>query len=243
MKFVIGSPAEEIKVLTSGIMKGAFAKIVPQFEKEAGIKVTMSWGPSSGNSPEASQVRIQNGEYVDVLLMVNNGMDQLIKDELFLPIDRKDVAVSKIGVAIKAGNPKPDISTPEALKKTLLATKSVGYSEGASGAYVANVLFPRLGIAEQMSPKSMVILGRKFVAEALVDDEITLGIQQLSELLLENGIEIIGPLPGGLQKYSIVSAAVSAKSTKQVFAKQFIDFLSTPFAKQAIEQGGNDLPI
>ncbi len=238
----IACHAEEIMVLTSGIMKGSFAQIVPEFEKQTGHKIKSSWGPSAGKSPEASQNRIRSGEYVDVLLMVNTSMDQLVKEGVFTPIDRRDVAVSKIGVAVKKGNPTPDISTPDALRNTLLSAKSVGFSEGASGTYIENVLFQKLGIATQMAPKSVVILGRKFVSEALVDNEVALGMQQVSELRLDDGITLIGPLPNELQKYSTISAAVSAKSTKQMAAKQFVNFLSTPFAKQAIEKSGNDLP-
>lgn len=238
----ISCHAEEITVLTSGIMKGSFAKIVPEFEKQTGHKIKASWGPSAGNSPEASQNRIRNGEYVDVLLMVNTSMDQLVKEGTFSPVDRHDVAISKIGVAVKKGSPMPDISTPEELKNVLLAAKFVGFSEGASGTYIENVLFPKLGIAVQMAPKSVIILGRKFVSEALVNNEVTLGMQQVSELRLDDGITLIGPLPAELQKYSVISAAVSTKSTKQAAAKQFVDFLSTPLAKQAIENSGCDFP-
>jgi molybdate transport system substrate-binding protein len=240
--YSLSSHAEEIIVLTSGIMKGSFEQIVPEFEKQTGNKIKASWGPSAGKSPEASQNRIRSGEYVDVLLMVNTSMDQLVKEGVFTPLDRRDVAVSKIGVAVKKGNPVPDISTADALRSTLLAAKSVGFSEGASGTYIENVLFQKLGISSQMAPKSVVILGRKFVSEALVDNEVDLGMQQVSELRLDKGITLIGPLPSELQKYSTISAAVSGKSTKKIAAKQFVDFLSTPFAKKAIENSGNDLP-
>jgi molybdate transport system substrate-binding protein len=159
--------AEELRVLTTGILKGSFAEIAARFERETGHKVIMSWGPSSGNSPEASQVRVKSGEHVDVLIMVNTGMDDLIKGNYFTPVERRDVAVSKIGVAVKAGHKLPDISTETALRQALLDAESIGYSEGASGSYVANVLLKRLGIAEQVANKSHIILGRKFVGEAI----------------------------------------------------------------------------
>lgn len=236
-----GSSAE-LKILTTGILKGAFPDIAQRFEQETGHKLTMSWGPSSGNSPEASPVRIRNGERVDVLLMVSTGMDALIKEGYFTPLDRKNVAVSVIGVAVKEGHPRPNIGTVAALRQTLLDAKSVGYSEGASGTYIATVLLDKLGIADQVKPKSKVILGRRFVGEALVDNEVELGLQQLSELRLEPGIVVLGPLPEELQKKSVVSAAVSGTSTNVPAAKQFYDFLSTPFAREAMRCSGLQLP-
>lgn len=234
--------ADEVKVLTTGILKGSFPRIAAQFEKSTGHKVTMSWGPSSGNSPEAAQVRVKNGEQIDVLIMVDKGMDELIAGGYFKPVERKDIAVSRIGVAVKAGHSLPDISNAQALKKALLEAKSVGYSEGASGSYVANVMLKRLGIEEQVKPKAKVILGRKFVGESLVEGEVELGLQQISELRLEKGITIVGPLPEDLQKASVVSAAVSPKAISISAARQFYDFLSTPFATTAIKNSGVDLP-
>lgn len=234
--------AENLRVLTTGILKGSFTKIATQFEKDTGHKVTMSWGPSSGNSPEASPVRVRNGEAVDVLIMVDNGMDGLIKSGHFTPTFRTNVAVSKIGVAVKAGAFTPDISTPEALKRALLDAKSIGYSEGASGTYVSTVLLQRLGIEKDVASKSHVVLGRKFVGEVVASGEVELGIQQLSELRLEPGLTVLGPLPDALQKVSVVAAAVSSKAQAADAARQFVDYLSTPYAQQAIRDSGLDLP-
>ena len=202
----------------------------------------MSWGPSSGNSPEASPERVRSGEPVDVLIMVDTGMDGLIRSGHFVPLDRKDVAVSKIGLAVKEGHALPDISTVAAVRETLLNAKSIGYSEGASGTYVSTVMLNKLGIADEVKPKSQVILGRKFVGEALASGEVEVGIQQLSELRLEPGITVVGPLPDELQKISIVSAAVSSKAKSLDASKQFVAFLSTPLALAAIKDSGLDLP-
>ena len=210
--FAASARADDIKVLTTGILKGAFTRIATQFEKDTGNKVTMSRGPSSGNSPEASPNRVRSDEHIDVLIMVNNGMDGLIRSGDFVPLERKDVAVSKIGLAVKAGKPLPDISTVAAVRQTLLNAKSIGYSEGASGTYVSTVMLNKLGIADEAKSKSHVILGRKFVGEVVASGEVDVGIQQLSELRLEPGITVVGPLPEELQKISIVSAAVSSKA-------------------------------
>ena len=214
--------ADELKILTTGILKGSITRIATQFEKESGHKVSMSWGPSSGNSREASPVRVRSGH--------------------FAALDRRDVAISKIGVAVKAGRPLPDISTPSALRQALLDAKSIAYSEGASGTYVANVLLKKLGVQEQVAGKSHVILGRQFVAEVVASGEVELGIQQLSELRLDPGVAVVGPLPEELQKVSVVSAAVSSKAREVGAAKQFLAFLATPFATSAIKASGLDLP-
>jgi molybdate transport system substrate-binding protein len=237
-----GASAEEIKVLTTGILKGSFPAIAAQFERETDNTLQMSWGPSSGNSPEAAQVRIRNGEHVDVLIMVDTGMDELVRDGKFVPLDRRDVAVSKIGVAVKAGHPAPDISTPAALRKALLDAKSIGYSEGASGTHVANVVLKKLGIADQVASKSHVVLGRKFVGEEVAAGEVEIGIQQLSELRLESGITVVGPLPEELQKASVVSAAVSSKARNIEAARRFVVFLSSAVATEAIKKSGLDIP-
>lgn len=232
--------ADEIKVLTTGILKGAFSEITTLFERETGHKVTMSWGPSSGNSPEASQVRIRNGERVDVLIMVSTGMDELVKGGFFVPLERKDIAVSKIGVAVKAGHPRPDISTATALRQALLNASSIGYSEGASGTYIATVMLKKLGIADEVAAKSKVILGRKFVGESIADGEVELGLQQISELRLQPGLTIVGPLPDELQKSSIVTAAVSSRAEHPEAAKQFFAFISSPVAIELMKKSGLD---
>lgn len=242
LTLAVPAHADELKVLTTGILKGSFTDIAGRFERETGHKVTMSWGPSSGSSPEASPVRVRNGEHVDVLIMVNTGMDELISGKFFTPIERKDVAVSKIGVAVKKGHPLPDISTEAALRKALLEARSIGYSEGASGSYVANSLLKRLGIADDVAPKSHVILGRKFVAEAIASGEVELGLQQISELRLEPEITVVGPLPESLQKKSVVSAAVSSKATSVETARLFLAYLSSPISVEAMKKSGLDLP-
>ncbi len=232
----------ELKVLTTGILKGAFDRIATQFQHDTGHRVTMSWGPSTGSSTEASPVRVRSGEAIDVLIMVNTSMDDLVASGHFIAVQRRDVAVSKIGVAVKEGQPAPDISTPAALRQALLNARSIGFSEGASGTYVSTVLLDKLGIAEQVQPRCHVVLGRKFVGAAVAEGEVEVGLQQISELYLESGITVIGPLPDEVQKASVVSAAVSAKAVNRDAAQQFVAYLSTPFAVDAIRASGLDLP-
>lgn len=234
--------SSEIKVLTTGILKGAFERIASQFQHDTGHRVTMSWGPSTGTSAQASPVRVRSGEAIDVLIMVNTSMDDLVATGHFMPLNRKDVAVSKIGVAVKEGQALPDISTPGALRQTLLSVSSIGFSEGASGTYVSTVLLEKLGIAQQVQAKCHVVLGRKFVGASVAEGEVEIGIQQISELVLESGITVVGPLPDELQKLSVVSAAVSGKAVNMQAAQQFLAFLSTQFATDAIRASGLDVP-
>ena len=176
--------------------------------------------------------------------------DRVERDDLLSPLfpggvheeHRRNVAVSGIGVAVKTGRPLPDISTTAAFRQALLAAKSVGFSEGASGTYFIKVIVPKLGLTEAMAAKGHVVLGRRFVAEELVDGVVELGLQQLSELKLEPGITVVGPLPDELQKFSVVSAAVSSKAKAPEAGRQFLDFLNTPFADKAIRDSGLDLP-
>jgi molybdate transport system substrate-binding protein len=234
--------SSELKVLTTGILKGAFDHIAARFQNDTGHRVTMSWGPSTGTSAEASPVRVRGGEAVDVLIMVNTSMDDLVATGHFVPLDRRDVAVSKIGVAVKEGQALPDISTPAALRQTLLGVRSIGFSEGASGTYVSTVLLEKLGIAEEVQPKCRVVLGRKFVGASVAEGEVEVGIQQISELYLESGITVVGPLPDEVQKASVVSAAVSGKASNVDVARQFVAFLSSPFAADAMLASGLELP-
>jgi molybdate transport system substrate-binding protein len=185
-----------LKVLTTGILKGAFDIIANRFEADTGHRVTMSWGPSTGTSPEASPVRVRSGEAVDVLIMVSTSMDNLVASGHFAPLSRRDVAVSRIGIAVKEGQAIPDISTPAALRQTLLGVHSIGFSEGASGTYVSTVLLEKLGIAQAVQPKCHVVLGRKFVGASVAEGEVEIGIQQISELYLESGITVVGALAG-----------------------------------------------
>lgn len=234
--------ADQVKILTTGILKGAFTPIAAEFERQTGHKVTMSWGPSSGSSPEASPVRVRSGEALDVLIMVDAGMDDLVRTGHFQPQHRRNVAVSRIGVAVKAGRPLPDIATIDAFRQALLSAKSVGYSEGASGMHFIKVVAPKLGLSDAMAAKGHVALGRRFVGEDIAEGVVEIGIQQLSELRLEHGITVVGPLPEELQKLSVVSAAVAGNAASPKAGLQFLEFLQTPFAKQAIRDSGLDLP-
>jgi molybdate transport system substrate-binding protein len=233
--------ADEIHAVVTGALTAPFRQIVPAFERATGNKLSIGWGPSSGTTHGAIPVRIQNGEQADVIVMISQGLDGLVKQGLFKPVERVDVAQSGIGVGVRAGTPKPDISSPDALKQSLLNAKSIGYSEGASGVYVSTALLKRLGIADQVAPKLKLVTG-ELVGQAIARGEVDMGVQQISELRAVEGVDYVGPLPGELQKTDIISAAVSQDAKAPEAARAFVAFLSSPTAIQAISDSGLNIP-
>lgn len=146
--------AADIHVMISGGFSAAYNALVPEFEKATGNKVITAYGPSMGTTVNAIPVRLGRGEPADVLILVGYALDDLIKHGKAVPDSRVDLVNSKIGVAVKAGSPKPDISSADAVKRALLAAKSVAYSDSASGVYVSTEMFDKLGIAAEMKDKA-----------------------------------------------------------------------------------------
>ena len=241
MLFANCSNAAEINAMVTGALTGAFRQLVPQFESESGHKVDIAWGPSSGTSKDALPVRVQSGEPVDILIMISPSLDGLVKKGVFTAASKVDVAVSGVGVGIRAGDAKPDVSSADALKAALLNAGSIGYSEGASGVYVSTELLKRLGIAEQVKDKLRKITG-ELVGEAIARGEVEIGIQQISELRAVHGVDYVGPLPGDLQKSSVISAAVSSQAKEPKAADAFAKFLTSPAAVDAIVNSGLEVP-
>ena len=146
----LAAQAAEIRVITSGAFTEAYKKLVPIFEAASGHKVISSFGASIGNAPDSIPSRFARGEKFDLVILSEGGLEALMKDGKLVPGSRVDLARSQIGVAVRKGTPKPDISTVAALKQALLNAKSVAYSASASGTYLSTEMFPKLGIAEQM---------------------------------------------------------------------------------------------
>src|ERR1700755_1923377 len=137
--------AAEVRVMISGGLTAAYKALVPEFERATGHKVITAYGPSMGTTDKAIPVRLERGEAADVLIMVGYALDDLAKKGKVIADSRVDLVRSPIGVAVKSGAPKPDISTPDALKRALLAAKTVAYSDSASGVYVSTEMFDKLG--------------------------------------------------------------------------------------------------
>src|SRR5258708_3342334 len=174
--------ADEIRVVTSGAFTQAYLELVPQFERATGHKVVTAFGASIGPAPEAIPNRLQRGEAIDVVILAASALDGLINDGKVATGSRVDLVRSSIGMAVRAGAPKPDISTLEAFKRTLLNAKSIGFSSSASGVYFFSELFPRLGITDAIRAKSRMVDSGP-VGALLSRGDVEIGFQQISELL------------------------------------------------------------
>ena len=229
--------AAEVHVMISGGLSAAYNTLVPEFEKATGNKVVTAYGPSMGTTVNAIPMRLDRGEPADVLILVGYALDDLIKQGKAVAGSRVDLVNSKIGVAVKAGSPKPDISSSDAVKRALLAAKTVAYSDSASGVYISTEMFKNLGIADEMKDKARKIPATP-VAEIVARGEAEIGMQQISELKPVPGIDIVGPLPENLQKVTVFSAGVATVSKDPEAAKALIKFLASPAAKDAIINSG-----
>ena len=229
--------AAEIHVASSGGFAAAYKQLAAQFEKQTGNTVVSSWGPSMGDTHDAVPQRLARGEPIDVVIMVGYALDQLAEEGKVIPDSRRELARSIIGIAVKAGASKPDVSTPEALKAALLKAKSIAYSDSASGVYTQNVLLKKLGIAEQVRGKAHMIPAEP-VGRVVARGDAEIGFQQISELKPVNGIDILGPLPASLQQVTIFSAGIPVGAKQPEAAKELIDFLASPAAASAIKDSG-----
>jgi molybdate transport system substrate-binding protein len=227
--------AAEVKVMISGGFTAAYRELVPQFERATGNTVVTAFGPSMGTTPQAIPVRLQRGEPADVLIMVGYALDELIKQGV--AGGRVDLARSGIGIAVRAGAPKPDISSAEAVKRALLQAKSIAYSDSASGVYVSGEMFQHLGIAEQVKGKAKMIPADP-VGTVVARGEAEIGFQQISELLPVAGIDLVGPLPPELQKVTVFAAGVATKAQQPEAARALIGYLTSPAAAPVIAKSG-----
>ena len=231
--------ADQITVLTSGGFAAPLHDLAPQIERSAKVSVVLTEGATVANGPESIPARLERGDRVDVVVMAASALDDLIKAGRIRPGSRVDLARSGIGVAVRAGARKPDISSVDALRRALLEAKSVAYSSSISGVYLAAELFPRLGIADEMREKSRRI-DRERVAAVVARGEAEIGFQQISELLPVAGIEYVGPLPAEVQRTTVFAAGIAAASADPVRARAVIAFLASSAARAVITKSGLD---
>jgi molybdate transport system substrate-binding protein len=229
--------AAEVRVMISGGLTAAFNALVPEFERQTGNKVLTSYGPSMGTTANAIPVRLERGEAADVLIMVGYALGDLIKQGKVIADSRVDLVKSPIGIAVRAGAPKPDINSVEALTRTLKAAKSVAYSDSASGVYVSTELFSRLGVAEEMKGKAKMIPATP-VGEIVAQGDAEIGFQQISELMPVKGIDIVGTLPAEVQKITVFSAGVSTTAKEPDAGRALIQFLASAQAAPILLKAG-----
>ena len=231
--------AAEVRVMISGGMTAAYKALVPEFERATGHKVLTAYGPSMGTTANAIPVRLERGEPADVLIMVGYALGDLAKKGKVAADSAVDLVRSPIGVAVKSGAPKPDISSADAVKRALLAAKTIAYSDSASGVYVSTEMFAKLGILDAMKDKARKIPATP-VGEIVAHGDAELGFQQISELKPVEGIDIIGPLPAELQQITIFSAGIASVSKEPDAGKALIKFLASPAARAELIKSGMD---
>ena len=229
--------AAEVRVMISGGLTAAYKELVPEFERLTGNKVLTAYGPSMGTTVNAIPVRLERGEPADVLIMVGYALGDLVKQGKVIAESRVDLVRSPIGIAVKSGAPKPDISSADAVKRALLATKTIAYSDSASGVYVSTEMFEKLGIADAMKDKARKIPATP-VGEIVARGDAEIGFQQVSELLPVQGIDIVGQLPSELQKVTVFSAGIASASKEPDAGKALIKFLASPTASAVIIKSG-----
>ena len=226
----------DIKVMCTQALKGTMAKLVPMYERETGDKLLITYGATAQLLPA-----INRGEPVDVIIVVKPTLGELAKSGKVVVSSQIDIARSGVGIAIRRGSARPDISTVDAFKKTLLAARSIAYTNpadgGTSAVYFAE-LIKKLGIEDQLRPKTKFAPGGTSSAALVVSGEADLAVQFISELLLVPGIEIAGPLPPEIQHYIVVSAGVGNDAADPVSAARLVRFLSSPAVTPVLPEAG-----
>src|SRR3954471_21384344 len=221
----------EIQVMSSAAIKPAYLELVPAFERASGHKVATRWIPGVDLLK-----RVKDGEASDLVIMQLKDIEELIAAGRIAPGSRVDLATSGVGVAVKAGAPRPDISTADALKRALLAAKAIAYSTGPSGVYILE-LFQRLGIAAEIKTKSLQIKGEPSAA-AVARGDAEIAFQQVSELLPVPGIDFLGPLPSEIQRITTFCSGMQKSAREPAAAREWLDFIKSPAAAGAIRKSG-----
>jgi molybdate transport system substrate-binding protein len=234
-----GAQAAELHALITTAIKDVVDQLVPRFAHETGDTVAVSYGPSGGVAR-----RFLGGEPADVIVIDSTAVDGLIKQGKIMP-GRTDLASTGIGICVRKGAPHPDVSTPEALKRALLAAKTIGHTDPAGGGITAihiQKMFERLGIAAQIAPKIRLAAGgpNGRVSILVSSGEAEIGLQQVSELLSNPDVEVIGMLPAELQQITVYSAGIVTGTKNADDAKAFIAALGAPSAKPFYKASGLD---
>jgi molybdate transport system substrate-binding protein len=225
----------EIRVLSSNILRGVLQEITPQFERETACKLTTVYGP-----PGQIKKSLMSGDQADLVLLGVPGIEDFEREGLIADGSRVDIATNRIGVAVRAGAAKPDIGSAEAVKRLLLDARSIVYTDpavgGRSGIHFAKVI-DRLGIADQLRAKSILNDG-SLSAELVARGEADVAVQFISEIVPVQGVQLVGPLPEELQDVTVVAAAITKNAASPGAAKALVDFLKSASAAPAIKARG-----
>jgi molybdate transport system substrate-binding protein len=223
----------QLRVMMSGGFSAAFQELQPELEKTTGIKVVITRGPSQGTGPDTIGNQLHHGVPADIVIMSREGLDQLIGERWIVAGTDINLGQTPLGMSVRTGAPRPDISTVEAFRQTMLDAKSVTFPGSTTGIYLSTKLFPQLGIAKEMTPKT-TSTGVGAVAKG--DAEIA--VQPVSELLHVPGTDFVGTLPAEIQYISVFSAAIPRVVKEPKAAKQLLAFLTSEKAKTVIKKSG-----
>jgi molybdate transport system substrate-binding protein len=224
-----------VRLLSTYALKGAVARLAGQFETATKMKIEAEFAPTL-----ALLKRLRAGEAADVIILTREGLDEMLAEGAVVASSAVDLARSFVGIAVKAGSPHPNILNEAALVKTLLGARSVAYSKvGASGIYFAQ-LIGRLGIAAEINARATVTSG--FTAEKLISGEADLAVQQISELKLVDGVEIVGPIPLTLRTPAVFSAGRMAASKRIEQSDRLLRYLTSPEVLPLLRESGLEQP-
>jgi molybdate transport system substrate-binding protein len=224
--------AAEIKVLSSIATREAYNELVPQFEKSSGHKVVTTWAGTT-----AIMQKMAAGERHDLIIISGTEIDELIRQGKIIADSRVNLARCGIGIAIRAGAPKPDVASADALKRALLAAKTVGYTSGPSGIYMGK-LIERMGIADQIKPKFRSVPSGGTIGTIVASGDCEIGFQQVSEIVHIPGVDFAGPLPPEVQHVTVFCCGVQTGSANDVAARSLASFLSSAGAAAVMKKHG-----
>lgn len=227
------SNSKTVRVMSGLALEVAVNRwIKPSFEARSGVILDFDWRPTA-----ALMKDIASGARADMIIAISDSMDKLAADGIVRPETRRTLAASVLGVGVKAGAKKPDISSVEAFKRAMVEARAVAYSKaGASGIYFAG-LIERLGIAREVNERA-VIIPMGFTAEKVASGEAELAVQQISELMSVTGIDVAAPFPAEIQVSSVFEAAIFADASNADGARAFLDALVSPESAEAYTNGG-----
>ncbi|MFV3411500.1 substrate-binding domain-containing protein [Pseudomonas nitroreducens] len=231
--------AEELDVMTSGGFTAAFKQLSATFAERSGDTIHTVLGPSMGQAREAIPKRLARGENADVVIMVGYALDELIRQGRVDPASRVELADSRIGMVVRQGAAKPDIGSEDAFRKTLLDARSLAYSDSASGMYIQNELFRKLGVQQSVASKARMI-ERIPVASVVASGQYEIGFQQVAELLPVSGVTFVGRIPESLQSITRYSAGIVRNARHPEQARALLAYLSSPAAQPVIQSSGLD---
>jgi molybdate transport system substrate-binding protein len=241
LSMATAASAADIHVMISAGFYGVYSELGPAFERASGHRLVTTRGPSMGDSPEAIPTRLAQGEAADVVILDGGAADALGRRGLLRADSKVNLARSLIGMVVRAGAAKPDIGSVDAFRGTLLAAKSIAYSDSGSGTYLSTKLFPSLGVADEVAGKSRKVRGPPSgepVAGVVARGEAEIGFQQVSELIHVPGISFVGTIPAEVQPTIFFAGALTSSVRQPEAAIALLGFLTSSEAAPAISKAG-----